>query len=212
MTGERVPGLADAAERWRKLSLPQPGGRAPAPDELVLVQSFVNSHYDLVVEHGRDLLQSPRQLASWLSDRGLVPAGTRLTTADVRRAVAAREGLRELARVNNENGAPLDRHAVARLNDAAGGAAFEVRFDRGGPSFAAAGGRPLDRALGLVFAIAARAMIDGSFSKLKACPGDDCGWAFYDHSRNQSGRWCSMAVCGGRAKARSHYHRRRGPG
>jgi predicted RNA-binding Zn ribbon-like protein len=212
MTGERVPGLADAAARWRKLSLPQPGGRAPAPDELVLVQSFINSHYDLVVEHGRDLLRSPTLLASWLSDRGLVPPATRLRTADVRRAVAAREGLRELARVNNENGAPPDGHAVARLNQAATGAALEVRFDQGGPSFDASGGRPLDRALGVVFAIAAGAMIDGSFSKLKACPGDDCGWAFYDHSRNQSGRWCSMAVCGGRAKARSHYHRRRGAG
>jgi predicted RNA-binding Zn ribbon-like protein len=55
----------------------------------------------------------------------------------------------------------------------------------------------------------AAAMLDGSFSRLKICPGPDCDWAFYDHSRNQSGRWCSMAVCGGRVKARAHYHRRR---
>jgi predicted RNA-binding Zn ribbon-like protein len=52
-------------------------------------------------------------------------------------------------------------------------------------------------------------MLDGTWDRLKACPGHDCGWAFYDHSRNQTGRWCSMSVCGGRAKARAHYHRRR---
>jgi predicted RNA-binding Zn ribbon-like protein len=52
-------------------------------------------------------------------------------------------------------------------------------------------------------------MLDGTWRRLKVCPGDHCGWAFYDHSRNQTGRWCSMSVCGGRAKARAHYHRHR---
>jgi predicted RNA-binding Zn ribbon-like protein len=32
---------------------------------------------------------------------------------------------------------------------------------------------------------------------------------FFDNSRNQSGRWCSMSVCGGREKAKTHYRRRR---
>jgi predicted RNA-binding Zn ribbon-like protein len=43
---------------------------------------------------------------------------------------------------------------------------------------------------------------------LKACPGRHCGWAFYDHSRNQSARWCSMQICGDREKARAYYRRR----
>jgi predicted RNA-binding Zn ribbon-like protein len=55
-------------------------------------------------------------------------------------------------------------------------------------------------------------MRDRSWSRLKVCPGEHCGWAFYDHSRNQAGRWCSMAVCGGRAKARAHYLRTRAEG
>ena len=54
-----------------------------------------------------------------------------------------------------------------------------------------------------------RGVRDGSWARLKVCPGVDCGWVFYDHSRNNSSRWCSMAVCGGRTKARSHYRRRR---
>jgi predicted RNA-binding Zn ribbon-like protein len=208
MTGERDT-APSAVPRWHELSLPQPGGRAPAPGELVLVQSFINSHYDLVVEHGRDLLETPRMLASWMTERELSTGRVRLGRADVRRAIAVREGLRALASANTGAGAAPDRGAIARLNAAARGAAVEVRFAAAGPRFASATGRPLDRALGLVLAIAAAAMIDGNWSRLKACPGEDCGWAFYDHSRNQSGRWCSMAVCGGRAKARSHYRRRR---
>jgi predicted RNA-binding Zn ribbon-like protein len=61
----------------------------------------------------------------------------------------------------------------------------------------------------VIVAIVGRAMIEGTWSRLKVCPGHDCGWAFYDNSRNLSGRWCSMAVCGGRAKARAHYQRLR---
>ena len=42
---------------------------------------------------------------------------------------------------------------------------------------------------------------------LKACREETCGWVFYDGSRNRSSSWCSMQVCGGRAKA-SSYRRR----
>ena len=51
-------------------------------------------------------------------------------------------------------------------------------------------------------------MTDGTFDRLKACPGENCGWAFYDRSKNQSARWCSMAICGSREKVRAHRARR----
>ncbi len=210
MTGERVRAPDGVVSRWHELSLPQPGGRPPAPGELVVVQSFINSHYDLVVEHGRDLLRTPPLLAAWLAARRLIPRRAEFTTADVTRAIAVREGLRAFAGANNEPGLEVGPGAIAKLNRAARRASVETRFDQGGPRFIPAQGDPLDRALGMILAIAASAMIDGSWVRLKACPGEDCGWAFYDHSRNQSGRWCSMAVCGGRAKARAHYHRHRG--
>ncbi len=193
---------------WREASGIQPGARLPAPGDLALVQSFINSHYDLEFEHGADLFATPAALAAWLTRRGLL-TGT-LTDADVRRAIAVREGLRALARANGDLAPPRPAVTLAVLNEAARGAPVELRFADDGPRFVAAAGAGLDRALGLVLAIAARAMIDGSWSRLKVCPGEDCGWAFYDHSRNQSGRWCSMAVCGGRAKARGYYRRRRG--
>jgi predicted RNA-binding Zn ribbon-like protein len=209
MSGERAPALGEAVKRWRELSLPQPGGRSPAPGQLVLVQSFINSHYDLVLEHGRDLIRTPESLADWLAARRLIAGHPGLKRSDVERAIVAREGLRALAYVNNGGSRRPD---LTGLNVAARDASLEIRFADGAPQFISVGNTPLDRALGVILAIAAAALIDGSFSRLKACPGDDCGWAFYDHSRNQSGRWCSMSVCGARAKARSHYrrHRRRG--
>jgi predicted RNA-binding Zn ribbon-like protein len=54
-----------------------------------------------------------------------------------------------------------------------------------------------------------RAQADGTWPRLKACPADACGWAFYDRSRNHSRTWCDMSVCGNRAKARSYRARQR---
>jgi predicted RNA-binding Zn ribbon-like protein len=201
MTGENDGG-------WLKPSV-QPGGREPAPGELALVQAFINSHYDLEVEHGADLFATPGSLRKWLLSRGLISARTRVGRGDVERATAVREGLRELARGSgSENGARAN--GAARLNDAAHGACVELRFIGGRPQFVPERGGGVPAALGLVLALTAQAMLERTWSRLKICPGDDCGWAFYDHSRNQTGRWCSMSVCGGRAKSRSHYRRRRG--
>jgi predicted RNA-binding Zn ribbon-like protein len=184
----------------------QPGGRAPAPGELALVQAFVNSHYDLEYEHGAELLADPAALERWLRRHRLLGGGSdRLAPADLRRALEVRERLRELAGRNGPGRAPGNPHA--ELNRLAEGAAVEVRFTRSGPRFIAPRDAGFDGTLGRLLAITASSLIDGSWQRLKVCPGSDCGWTFYDHSRNLSGRWCSMAVCGGRAKARAHYRR-----
>ncbi len=205
--------VAGEIERARRLAV-QPGGRPPAPGDLALVQAFVNTHYDLEMEHGAELLATPEGLGRWLAGRGLIGVETaRLTARDLDRSLAVREGLRTLARVNSGPGpdAAVRRGAaLATLNEAAAGAAVELCFAADGPQFVRSRRGGLDAALGVVLATATRAMLDGSWERLKVCPGDDCGWAFYDHSRNRSGRWCSMSVCGGRAKARAHYLRRRG--
>jgi len=212
MTGESPSSVAGAPVAWHEPSVVQPGGREPAPGELALAQAFINSHYDLEVEHGVDLFATPAGLASWLTRRGLLPrrATVALSRRDARRAVAAREGLRELAAMNGTRASSGGQPAIAALNRAAHGAAIEIQFTDGGLRFVPAAHTGLDGALAPVLAITARAMIDGSWSRLKVCPGEHCGWAFYDHSRNLSGRWCSMAVCGGRVKARTHYRQRAG--
>ncbi len=187
----------------------QPGGRDPAPGELALVQAFINTHFSLGDDWGQDRLATPAGVRAWLAGQGLgAPGGTTPTRDERARLIAVREGLRTLAAANGEPGRPAPATTLAALNRAGTGAAIEVRFDALGPHFVAGAGRELDRALGRILALAATAMIDGSWARLKVCPGEHCGWAFYDHSRNGSGRWCSMSVCGGRAKARAHYRRR----
>jgi predicted RNA-binding Zn ribbon-like protein len=105
-----------------------------------------------------------------------------------------------------KNGGQPDSDALRALDDASRGALVPVSVGAG-PRFAAAG-CDVPAAVGLLLASAARAMLDGSWPGLKACPGVDCAWVFYDASRNRAGRWCAMSVCGNRAKARAYYHRR----
>jgi predicted RNA-binding Zn ribbon-like protein len=46
-------------------------------------------------------------------------------------------------------------------------------------------------------------------ARLKICSNPTCGWLFLDTTRNASRRWCDMAACGNRAKARRHYAKQR---
>jgi predicted RNA-binding Zn ribbon-like protein len=45
------------------------------------------------------------------------------------------------------------------------------------------------------------------FSHVKACEGPACTLLFADHTRGHTRRWCSMAICGNRAKQAAHRHR-----
>ena len=185
---------------------PQPGGRPPAPAELGLLQAFLNTRWDLGTPDHPESLTDPAALRDWLAVRGLSPASRELSGPDLERALAVREGLRALAFANN--GHELDRPAVASLDRASAGAAVGIRIEPGGPRFDPADAPGVGPALGALLAIVARAMLDGSWTRLKACPGRDCGWVFYDVSRNGSSRWCSMSVCGDRQKSRAYYRRR----
>ena len=200
MAGERNP--------CRSRPSVQPGGRAPAPGALALVQAFVNTHYDLEHQHGAELLASPAALGAWLTERGLIGTDIEVEDRDLRRALAVRRALGALADANTDRRGALGA-VHEQLNRAALGAAVEIRFAADGPRFIASRDAGVGGAIGVLLAIAAEAQIDRSWYRLKVCPGTDCGWVFYDHSRNQAGRWCSMSVCGGRSKARTHYRRRR---
>ena len=166
--------------------------------DLQLVCYFVNS---VELEGGGDALADARGLVRWLSAHGLAGDRARATAADAAQARAFREALRELMRANN--GEEADRAGAALQLDAAGRrAGLAVRFDTGSIRFV-----PRETgvrgALGIVLGAAGKAMADGSWQRAKACHSDTCRWAFVDRSRNQSRQWCSMSVCGNRAKART---------
>jgi CGNR zinc finger/Putative stress-induced transcription regulator len=184
---------------------PQPGGREPAPGELALVQSFLNTRWDLRTDQS-EMLVSGNALAAWLSARGLLPPESRLGEKDLRRALAVREGLRAIAFWNNGHG--LDQDAYEAMRHASAGARVEIGIDPDAPRFAVDPEAGLDGAIGALYAVVARGMTEGSWQRLKACPGRHCGWVFFDHSRNQSARWCSAQVCGAREKSRAYYRRK----
>jgi predicted RNA-binding Zn ribbon-like protein len=178
-----------------------PEKTAPAP--LDLVQQFVNSANLL---SGEDELTGPAQLGAWLAERALIAPGERVTAADLGRALEVREGLRALLLSNG--GMPLDEERVARLDEVAARAGVKVAFPEGVPRLAAARGG-VDGALARLLAIVAGAVESGHWTRFKACSRDECQWAFYDHSKNRSGRWCEMAVCGNVEKAKAFRERKR---
>jgi hypothetical protein len=210
VTGGPSPSTSERAELTLASVQPRPerqvGDRREAPGELGLVQAFVNTSWDL--DNGnQERFPGPQALAGWLHERELIEPGTRVSEDDLGRALDVRAGLRALLFVNN--GTPPDRDAIGRLNEALRVPGPFVRLD---PSKRPDFGLPrggLDPAMALIATIVAVAQLDGRWPRLKACPGEDCGWAFYDHSRNQGGHWCSMSVCGSRAKAREYRRRKR---
>jgi predicted RNA-binding Zn ribbon-like protein len=63
--------------------------------------------------------------------------------------------------------------------------------------------------LGSISAGIVEATVAGTWDRLKVCRDDACRWAFYDHSKNGGGAWCSMRVCGCRNKSRAYRARQK---
>jgi len=183
---------------------PEPGGRAPAPgEELHRLQDFVNTND---VESAADALGTPEKLRRWLVAIGAIPREATVDREVHARAIAIREGLRALGEANN--GEEPDRRWVEAMNRAAAGVPLVASI--GGPGWHLAGvERGVDGYLGGILATLLSSMADGSWSRVKACRNDTCRWLFYDASRNRSGTWCTMAICGSRMKARAYRARRR---
>jgi predicted RNA-binding Zn ribbon-like protein len=180
----------------------QPGGRDPAPGRLELVQAFVNTND---IEGRRDKVGRPDLMKAWLTERGLLGPGERVSEADLLRLLDVREALRLLASANNA--LPLDDAAIATLNRA-GAATLAVDFTPNAEAVRPVGAG-VDLAVGTLLAPVLEALREGTWSRMKACRRDVCRWLFYDHSRNRSSSWCSMAVCGNRTKTRTYRRRRK---
>jgi predicted RNA-binding Zn ribbon-like protein len=186
-----------------------PGESAPektAPAPLRLVQRFVNS---VDLENGQDELTSSEALGEWLAERDLMDRGDRVTGADLKRAIDVREGLRALLLSNA--GLPLDAERVERLDAAVGRAGMRMRFRADADPVLEPEAKGVDGALAMLMAIVVSSVEQGTWARLKACHRDPCFWAFYDHSKNRSGRWCRMEDCGNIEKARAFRERRRRP-
>ncbi len=176
----------------------------PAPGDLELIRAFVNTRD---IEERREELAGPADLRDWLVARNLLAADEAAGGADLRRALKLREALRTVLLSNN--GAPVDAAAAEALDAAAQHARLGARFRPDGGAALEPAAHGVDAALGRMLAIVYAAMLDGTWLRLKACRNPECHWIFYDATKNRSGAWCEMGLCGNRAKARSYRERHR---
>jgi predicted RNA-binding Zn ribbon-like protein len=174
--------------------------RSRGPGSVGVVQDFLNT---IDIESETDLAATPDALASWLAARGLVDPGTTVSAAEHARVLDLRERLRDALEATTHGVSAADEYK--RLDAIAAEVPLRVRFG------AAAHLEPARRrsapALGPVLATVYDALATEAVARLKVCRNDRCRWAFYDTSRNRSGVWCSMAICGNRQKGRVYRRR-----
>jgi predicted RNA-binding Zn ribbon-like protein len=111
--------------------------------------------------------------------------------------------------LRKNGGEKLGRGVIRHLNRLADGLNIKIGFDPDGTArLHAAKTQGVTKALGQMLLIVLNSISDGSWWRLKSCSESNCLWAFYDSSKNMSGRWCSMSVCGSREKARTYRRRK----
>jgi predicted RNA-binding Zn ribbon-like protein len=181
----------------------EPGGRPKAPGRLELLQRFVNSYnHDFPREWDR--IGTKEKAQAWLREKRLVAPGARISEAEVARLRELREAIRALA-LANHGGQPAAA-ATDVVRKAASAARLRVAIDDAGRTALEPEPRGVDGAVAALLAILHEAQLTGDWSRLKGCR--KCGYAFFDRSKNRSGAWCAMSICGNRTKNRT-YHRRR---
>nr|WP_209311358.1 CGNR zinc finger domain-containing protein [Streptomyces spiramenti] len=166
-----------------------------------MVQRLVNT---LDVETGDDGLAAPDGVARFADANGVELPG--VTASQL---VELREGLR--AALLRHAGAEPPADGLAVLTRMLRDAPLVVRLGADGRAALAAA--PGVHGVGAVTARVAAAIavgeVTGEWRRLKACHATDCAWAYYDRSPAGRRRWCSMSVCGSRAKMRSYRDRQR---
>jgi hypothetical protein len=180
-----------------------------------------------LAEH--DLLPPPRPGRGTGRIAGSAGTAPAASAADVRHAVELREALRGVLASHLVSAADQERAGsrgrgegavpepavpepaiadpVAELRRIAGSLRARLDVSDDGQVVAAPDGLGPAAGLTRILLIAAEASATGTWSRLKVCGADDCRWAFYDRSPTRSACWCSMRICGARAKSRAYRRR-----
>ena len=167
-----------------------------------------------------DYLQTYADLAAWAARAGVVSQATASRLVRRARARSAHSGRAfERARQLREaiyrifcrlaTHRPVFAADLALLRAGFYDALSAARLEQHGRSFRWRLGEHLEVIRWKIARDAVELLESGLLERLKRCAGSgDCGWVFIDTSKNSSRRWCSMAGCGNRAKARRHLRRR----
>jgi predicted RNA-binding Zn ribbon-like protein len=148
--------------------------------------------------------------ADAVSLRALAARSPRASRAALERARDLREAVFEVFSAV-ARGREIPRSALDRVNAALPGALARLRLDqaREGATWSWAGKADLDRVIWPAVRAAALLLTSPDLAHVRECAASDCAWLFLDRSRNGTRRWCDMAVCGNREKARRFQRRAR---
>lgn len=189
-----------------------------------LALEFVNTLEPRIGPGQHDFLPDYHALAAWSAHSGAVTADEAAELAMAaatdaeranalwRRAIVMREALYRLFLAVAEGRRPPDEDlaALTRAFDRAQRHALltaeagEIRWHWDSPT-------DMERPLREIARSAVEILTTNDANRLGVCRHgtDGCGWVFFDATKNRSRRWCGMADCGTRAKARRLTERRR---
>ncbi len=191
--------------------------------DVAVCLEFANTVAWHAADEPEERLTSYADLLAWGQAQGILSpeAAGRLRWAASRRPAAAAAtlaqavGLREAiyrAFVAASERREPDVADLATLNAALAQAVTNLQIvpAAGGYRYAWGGDEDaLGRMLWPVARAAAELLTGDELSRVRQCANHPCGWLFVDRSRARSRRWCDMASCGNRVKARRHHARRR---
>jgi len=153
-----------------------------------------------------EALSGPEATTAWLQAYDLLDETDTLDLDEHDRLIQLREAFRtELLAHNGEDAAGKAWGALSYFADRAK-LGIRCPLPPGAIELIAQGGGA-QRVAGRLFVLMYDAIRSHQWSRLKACRKETCLRAFYDHSKNGSGTWCDMAVCGNRVKAQRRRRR-----
>jgi predicted RNA-binding Zn ribbon-like protein len=188
-----------------------------------LCLDFVNTSGWRGDPDSEDTLDDYEDLAAWASHAGALSDAEKddlsrrsrseraEAVAVYRRAIALRETLyRAFSAL--ALGRPVDSADLEAINAAVDEAYAHLRLTPASQGFVWAWNgneHSLELPVWMIARSAADLLLSDRLDRVRQCAGEKCDWLFVDASRNASRRWCDMADCGNREKARRNYARRR---
>jgi hypothetical protein len=177
-------------------------GTALAPGGLALVHSLLNTHS--VAPQYEDLLQALPTAQAWLAEvltewaehHGVARSDVELMAGDLPRLRELRREIRSVL-----EGADADVSLAAPLD--------LVMPSGGRVTIHPHGSRASDWIQSAVLAECLTAQLIETWPRLKLCANPACNVAFYDRSRNRSGTWHDVHICGNAINLRASRARRR---
>ncbi len=163
---------------------------AAGPDDEALLLDLLNTT-PVVDGAPRDDLEQVKAARAWMRAHGIAATDAELTALREARAV-----LQAVVRGRRAPSALQSFVSDVALRPVATAAGFDWRMAADRTPFGAT------RAV-----LAWDALRISSPGRLRPCANDECRLFLIDRSKPNTARWCSMAICGNRMKARRHYRR-----